>query len=297
METAVAAKSAMIVMLPIVVVLGVLVLQGLVVMFRNPAMRSGIAGAFGILGILALGGLFFVAKPTNVTYQFQQAELAKSQARDRAEKKLAEQPLADGSEKPKSDDKLQTHLQVRGKSEAVGVARPPWVVERDIPGVNTRRFVVHAGPEASAVKLEQEVHRKLAQRVDEYLQVKFGAQAPALIRPSVDYIRTALVQETFTETQMKMVGTEDVPVSDQWFLVNIDDAAAKDFEVRWHESVASDRIRVLGAGFAAVLLCLGTIYSYLKADLATAGQYRNRLRAAAVAFLLLVLGGAVLYVA
>lgn len=277
------------------VLLAALIVRGLAVLLSNSTTRSNGASALVVLGII-LVGFFFIAEQRTVVVHDTSGAVAKSLDLDSttAESRTEEPPAAT---EPLTGDKSRTHLKVRGQPDKPGVARPSWIDEREMPGVSSRRFVIHAGPEASAVTLERAANRKIEQKIDDYLTLKYGPQAPAAIRPTTDYVRSTLIQQVYTETQTKSVGGEEVPVSDQWFLIDLDDAAVKHFNVRWREMVASSRIRWLAAGFAGILLVCGTVYTYLKADIATDGQYRNRLRAAAAAFILILMGGAALLIA
>ena len=78
-------------------------------------------------------------------------------------------------------------------------------------------------------------------------------------------------------------------------LVKLDKQLQAALDQRWSKVRATSRLFQMGLGAAAVLLLLGTMFSYLKLDTATRGYYTGRLQFGAAAAILAVIAAGVVF--
>jgi hypothetical protein len=76
-------------------------------------------------------------------------------------------------------------------------------------------------------------------------------------------------------------------------LVKIDKKVKNALDQRWNKVRAASRLFQTGLGVGAVLLLLGTMFSYLKLDTATRGYYTGRLQFGAAAAILAIIAAGV----
>jgi hypothetical protein len=76
-------------------------------------------------------------------------------------------------------------------------------------------------------------------------------------------------------------------------LITIDEETRHALDQRWTEVRAMSRLFQMGLGAGAVLLLLGTMFSYLRLDTATRGYYTGRLQIGAAAAILAVIAASV----
>lgn len=78
-------------------------------------------------------------------------------------------------------------------------------------------------------------------------------------------------------------------------LVKIDKKVKEALDRRWSKVRATSRLLQTGLGVGAVLLLLGTMFSYLKLDTASRGYYTGRLQFGAAAAILAVIAASVVF--
>lgn len=78
-------------------------------------------------------------------------------------------------------------------------------------------------------------------------------------------------------------------------LINIDKNIQKKLDQRWSKVRATSRLFQTGLGAGALLLLLGTTFSYLKLDTATRGYYTGRLQFGAAGAILAIIAAGVVF--
>ncbi|MEN6406296.1 MAG: hypothetical protein ABFC77_07485 [Thermoguttaceae bacterium] len=163
--------------------------------------------------------------------------------------------------------------------------RPAWV--ETPPGVvdGAYQMTVRVGPYATPAECEVALPDALQKAAARYLATCWSDGPTGKAALSVDVLNR-LVQDRWLETRQYSVG----PMVQLHALLRID-RKLKDVLLEEHrQAIVSLRFRTWAVGSIAVLGLLGVALGYLKADLATGGRYRTRLRwAAAGVILVLVL--------
>jgi hypothetical protein len=280
---------------------GVLFLVGLilgipllVILLVNPKSRTVLASivrfmgwAAGCIALLVLLG-YFVAVPSKSTqHDNPQWIQDPNPAATRVTQTTVERTSHDGD--------LAT-----GQPQAAGLApifatvssvRPDWIEQA--PGIQGQKYcmAVKSGLWTTDGECQQAIDGAITKALGEYLASYFGDdRAAQLVAIDPVYLRQQLVkQPLYAETVDASVGTMR-----QWHaLLEFDDDLRAELRRLWQQASVSNRLRDAAGGFALVLAALGTLFAYLKLDLATDGQYRGRLRCASGLAILLVAAGAV----
>lgn len=170
--------------------------------------------------------------------------------------------------------------------------RPAWVdaPPRVVDGVY--QVVVTAGPFKTRHECELQLEEKLQQAIQDYAEERFGSEAARVDLP-LEELRSQIVKEQWEETRESqtpaigaMIQLHALVGFDRQVNLRIDEALSR--------VVVARRIWWCATGLGVVLLLLSLVWGYLKTDLATAGAYRWRLRAAAALMILGVVAAAVL---
>ncbi len=176
--------------------------------------------------------------------------------------------------------------------------RPAWVIS-PASVTSASKTVLHVGPESSPVALQNGMNQQVVKAANDFCTTQFGPFDRPIDSPlqvSANQLRASLISETYTETQERKVGSTgtEVPVVDQWVLVEFTPAARHMLETHWQSLVMTPRLELAAFAAGLLLACLGLVYGYLKIDQVTEGKSRTQLKLAVGAVILLVFGGLML---
>ena len=168
-------------------------------------------------------------------------------------------------------------------AEAPVVPRPVWVDQPPQLHGDVYRLPVKSGLFVTKRECERSLDAKLVTAVKDYVDelIEAGASKRIVIEPAMI---KALRKANFDETATASVG----PMQQVHALLEFDDAARAQFIAHYQAAMGSERLVRVGLGFGMVLSLLAVGFAYLKVDILTSGQYRGRLRMAALAAILLV---------
>ena len=284
-----------------IISLGMLILVGLalgipllVILLINPKSRAVMASAMRFTGwavgcvvLLALLG-YFVAVPSQPHWQHAEQPIVHEVHSIRH---VAESATIPETARTTTEPAPGSSVNFTPNSGQVTTARPDWVDRA--PGIQGQTYcvAVKSGLWTTDGECQQAIQTAIVKAVDEYLTNYFGDdRAPQLVAIEPAYLRQHLVkQPVYSETVDASVGS----MRQLHALVEFDDDLRAELHRLWRQAFVSNRLRDAAGGFALVLAALGTLFAYLKLDLATGGQYRRRLRWASGLAILLVAAGAV----
>lgn len=155
--------------------------------------------------------------------------------------------------------------------------RPAWVDREPHLVDGIYQMPISIGPYLTLDECQSKLPEELQKAVGEYVRRHLGPQASQRVRLPLDYIEGHLVQAQWEERKQFSVG----PMMRLHVLLGFDRQASERIREEWTRLVVQNRIGGLSFLGTALLLLLATVYGYLKADLATEGRYRGRLRLAA----------------
>jgi hypothetical protein len=167
--------------------------------------------------------------------------------------------------------------------------RPVWVDAEPHREGDVYKMVIAVGPYSTKEECEEKLPEELQQAVGQYAATLIGPEAGDLSLP-LDYVQRRVVKERWHERRDYSVG----PMFHLHVLLAFDREAKGRIEQLWRDVVVGERLVGVGGLLVLVLLFLSIIYAYLKADLATGGKYRGRLRFAAGATIVVLTGGVIL---
>ena len=142
--------------------------------------------------------------------------------------------------------------------------RPDWVAAPP-SAANSATIVLHAGPETSRTELQNAIQQKLAAAATDYCSSQFGRlEAPLQISPTE--LKSILIAKTHLETQQRSVGSggQEVPVYDQWALVEFTPAARRFLESHWQTLAVTPRLWIAGEIACGLFALLAVVYTYLR---------------------------------
>ena len=134
-----------------------------------------------------------------------------------------------------------------------------------------------------------------------------GHSAAVKLKLPADYVMNHMIAKDVWEESLKIDSFDDVKDkvgADVWessenaadgnwnqlhVLVKFDDDVNRRLDEGWARQDRVERLTAAGVLGTIVMLVLGAVYSYLSIDLKTGGAYRGRLRAGALAAILLVI--------
>jgi hypothetical protein len=286
-----------------IVSLGLLLVIGLilgipllVILLIGPKSRAALMSAVRFIGwavgcvfLLALLG-YFVAVPVGpaqqtVTHTVHSTNLTAERASDSGLAPPAKPGIG-------SSRRLQAEaVDFAPQFTQVSSVRPDWVDRA--PGIQDQTYcvTVKSGLWTTDGECQTAIQGAIVKSLDEYLTSYFGDdRAARLVDFDPAYLRQHLVkQPLYAETVDASVGS----MRQLHALLEFDDDMRAELHRLWRQAFVSNRLRDAAAGFALVLAALGTLFAYLKLDLATGGQHRGRLRWASGLAILLVAAGAV----
>lgn len=175
--------------------------------------------------------------------------------------------------------------------EPLSSPRPAWVDREPQLVDGVYEMPISVGPyltiDECRAKLPEELHKAVSEYVKRHHP---GTKASQQVRLPLDYIQQHLVQAQWEERKQFSVG----PMMRLHVLLGFDRQASERIRETWTRLVVQERIAVLAVIGTVALLLLATVYGYLRADLATGGRYRGRLRLAATTAMALVIAAVVL---
>jgi hypothetical protein len=170
--------------------------------------------------------------------------------------------------------------------------RPAWVDAEPHREGDVYRMVITVGPYSTKAECQEKLPDKLQEAVSQYAATLIGPEARDLSLP-LDYLQAHVVKERWHDEKDYSVG----PMFNLHVLLAFDREAKGRIEQLWRTAVVGERLVGVAGLLVLVLLFLSIVYAYLKADLATDGTCRGRLRFAAGAMIVVLVGGVVLLLA
>jgi hypothetical protein len=169
--------------------------------------------------------------------------------------------------------------------------RPDWLegpahLEGDVHWLAVKAGP-HVHPQRCAEDLRKELLAATRDYVNEFLQ---NPQAATLIGVNLPEIEERLVSEKFAEVLDTSVGR----MNQLHARLEFDKAFRRHLEERWRQIRATSRLLQTLLGSGAVLLLIGTLFSYFRLDTATKGYYTGRLQFTAAAAILALVAACVL---
>ncbi len=174
---------------------------------------------------------------------------------------------------------------------------PPWLEaitsEPDSPAEFPARvlegsyqMVVKAGPYETREECESSLPTALERGVRQFIARDLGEEAAGRIRLPLEFIATRVVKDQVTEP----VNTSFGPMVQVHALLRFDREVQARIHEEWNRILVNRRLWYAGGALSGVLLLLSVVYGYLKADLATQGAYRGRLRLLSGVLILALVG-------
>lgn len=186
------------------------------------------------------------------------------------------------------------------ESETVEPDHPAWVAAEPHLDGSVYKMVTVVGPYTTRAECYEHLPQELRKAVDQYAVTLLGGEVRDLVDMEdgrhfplpLGYVEDHVVQEQWVEQKEYGVG----------LMYNLHVQLAFDREAQdrirqvWRRTVVEERLIALAGLVVLVLLLLSVLYAYLKSDLATGGAYRGRLRLAAAAAIVLLIGGVALVI-
>lgn len=173
-------------------------------------------------------------------------------------------------------------------------APPDWVGSGPGRVGGTYQMTVEAGPYATREECDEKLDAELQQAVDRYVATYLGPRAVGAVELPMAEIRHEIVQAEWLERPHSQLLKRDM--YKLHVLLAFDRTVNERLREKWDDVVVTERLGGVAVLGVLLLSVLGVAYGYLKTDLATGGAYRGRLRAAALAVVVVLVGGLVLLV-
>lgn len=164
---------------------------------------------------------------------------------------------------------------------------------------------VSTAPHASSQECEPELAEQIQVKVGEFIERQLSGEDPAAVsklRLPLEFIHDQIVRATYREAVENPLTTPIVKLRDDasspsWIRLHarlvFDRQTRLLIDQQWNEVVLARRLETAGFGLASLLLVVGIAWGYLKADLATSGAYRGRLRILTVSAILAIVAAIV----
>jgi hypothetical protein len=171
-------------------------------------------------------------------------------------------------------------------------ARPAWAEAppRSIGDAYQTSIVV--GPYTTRQECDAKLPEALQAALDHYVETAIGPDAVGMIQLPVEYLRRNVVVNQWEETRQYSVG----PMIRLHAQLQFDAHGKGRVLDAYRQAIVVGRLWAVAAWAAMGLSLLTVCFAYLKLDLATAGVYRGRLRWAAAAAILGLVGVAMIVV-
>ncbi|MCA9121979.1 MAG: hypothetical protein H6822_26425 [Planctomycetaceae bacterium] len=185
--------------------------------------------------------------------------------------------------------------------------RPEWIETEASKTDDSYQIAVESGLHVRKRVAQQTLREEVKAAVDtyakDYLQSELastlaGYSIEEIESEAVRTISLRLEDETFpisTERFDEQVEFDYGVMNQSHALVKLNKDVQKALEKRWSKVRATSRLFQTGLGTTAVLLLLGTMFTYLRLDTATRGYYTGRLQFGAAAAILAVIAAGVVF--
>lgn len=162
-------------------------------------------------------------------------------------------------------------------------------------------IIVKSGPFKTRIECDQELRSLVALGVDHYVELLLGRET--VRRAMGDGFRgstllSASELDNLVRQSWEEHGEAAYPVGEVvtvHALVAFAPQVQRRIEMRFHEQVSRARSWQAIIGSGSLLGLLATVYGYLRLDMLTRGYYTRRLRLAAAAMILAIVGGTAAY--
>ncbi len=185
--------------------------------------------------------------------------------------------------------------------------RPDWVETEAIKGDDVYQIAVESGLHVQKRTAQQALRDEVRAAVDAYVNDYLNSELAATLSGysieernsgAAQTINLRLGGNTFEiarERFDEQVEFDYGVMNQSHALVKIDKNVKKALDAHWTKVRAASRLLQTGLGVGAVLLLLGTMFSYLKLDTATRGYYTGRLQFGAAAVILAIIAAGVVF--
>jgi hypothetical protein len=194
--------------------------------------------------------------------------------------------------------KVEAESDARPAQPAVGTAKPPvvqvkpagarpaWVDQPPRVANGGYEMVVTVGPWRNRSECDASMGEELETAVRRFTASHLGVdeREAARVHLQREWIRSKIVKEEYFETIhseaiASAYGSEKpLQMVQLHALLRFDREARDEIDRKWSAIVAERRLWGAGGGLAGVLVLLSLAWGYLRADIATGGAYRWRLR-------------------
>jgi len=183
--------------------------------------------------------------------------------------------------------------------------RPDWVGAPERKIDDTIQVCVSTVPYLSPQECEPELAEQIQVKVAEFIERQLRDEDPkavSRVQLPPEFVHDHIVRAIYQEAVENPLTTTIVKLRDdvsspkmvrKHALLVFDRETRSEIDKQWNDVVTVRRLETAGFGLASVLLVVGIAWGYLKADLATSGAYRGRLRALAVLAILAIVAAIV----
>lgn len=183
--------------------------------------------------------------------------------------------------------------------------RPDWVETEAIKGDDGYQIAVESGLHVQKRTTQQALREEVRAAVDAYVNDYLNSELASTLAGysieerdrgtgrTIDLHLGGNLFEIARERFDEQVEFDYGVMNQSHALVKIDKNVKEALDQRWSKVRATSRLFQTGLGAGAVLLLLGTMFSYLKLDTATRGYYTGRLQFGAAAVILAIIAAGV----
>lgn len=183
--------------------------------------------------------------------------------------------------------------------------RPDWVEQGATTNDDFYQVAVESGLYPRKQTAQQTLQEEVKSALDRYINDYLGSELASTLtgysieqgqRGTLETIDLRLAGKSYEIARDRFdeqVEFDYGVMNQSHALVKIDKKLQKALDDRWAKVRATSRLFQTGLGAGAILLLLGTMFSYLKLDTATRGYYTGRLQFGAAAAILAVIAAGV----
>ncbi|MEK6246549.1 MAG: hypothetical protein N2C12_00115, partial [Planctomycetales bacterium] len=196
---------------------------------------------------------------------------------------------------PVGDPVIALSEDVEDPSEARKEDLPEWagISPRRLDG--TVQMAIDEGPYVQVIDCQKQIDAKLLGAVKEYAENFIAAGSGDLTSVPPSFLRSEIVKEEFIKTTFHHFGLDEQKMYHVYLLLEFDEEADAYLRQRLQRATINSRLWYTSFGLGSAFILLGTGFSYLRIDQATAGKYKGRLKLASGAVILsLTASGALL---
>jgi len=186
----------------------------------------------------------------------------------------------------------QADANAKGAAAKDAAAKPDWVGSTPRMAGDAYQMTVCVGPYTTPAECEAGLPEAVLKAVAHYAEVGLGLNWSGQIRVDANLLQR-LIQDRWIETRSFSIG----PMTQLHVLLRFDREAKNLVLDEYRRGALAGRLAAFGAAAFLVLGFLAVGFGYLKADLATGGVYRGRLRWTAAAIILVMMAAAVAVIA